>query len=42
MQLKGNFVQVQKLRELSEFGWDDATKCVTASDEVWDAYLVVC
>ncbi|KAF8983856.1 hypothetical protein BDQ17DRAFT_1261025 [Cyathus striatus] len=32
---------VRKLQELSGFGWGDEAKCVTAPDNVWDAYIVV-
>ncbi|KZT18810.1 hypothetical protein NEOLEDRAFT_1026398, partial [Neolentinus lepideus HHB14362 ss-1] len=37
--LKSSFVAVQRLWALSGFGWDDSQKIVTATDEVWDAYL---
>ncbi|KAG1822596.1 uncharacterized protein BJ212DRAFT_1262988, partial [Suillus subaureus] len=30
---------VQKLRELSGFGWDETRKIVIASNKVWDDYL---
>ncbi|KAG1720031.1 uncharacterized protein EDB91DRAFT_1065081 [Suillus paluster] len=39
--LKANCVVVQKLRELSRFGWDETRKIVIASDKVWDDYLEV-
>ncbi|KAG1759016.1 hypothetical protein EDD22DRAFT_981197 [Suillus occidentalis] len=37
--LKANCLVVQKLRELSGFGWDEMRKIVIASDKVWDDYL---
>ncbi|KAF7358417.1 Myb-like domain-containing protein [Mycena venus] len=37
--LKAGFLAVRKLREQSGFGWDDGLKIVTASDDVWAAYL---
>ncbi|KAJ6510774.1 hypothetical protein C8R45DRAFT_965150 [Mycena sanguinolenta] len=37
--LKAAFLIVQTLRELSGFSWDDGRKMVSATDEVWDAYL---
>ncbi|KAJ7085990.1 hypothetical protein B0H15DRAFT_748921, partial [Mycena belliarum] len=37
--LKAAFLAVQSLRQQSGFGWDDGLKMVTASDEVWAAYL---
>ncbi|KAF8056485.1 Myb/SANT-like DNA-binding domain-containing protein, partial [Lyophyllum atratum] len=37
--LKASYVQVHKLRNCSGFGWDDQAKMVTATDDVWDAYL---
>ena len=40
-QLKKNYVQVNKLRNQSGFGWDDGLKMVTASDDVWATYLKV-
>jgi len=42
LQLKKDYLIVKKLRELSGFGWDDDLKIVTATDEVWEAYLQVC
>jgi hypothetical protein len=41
-QLKGEFIEVKKLRELSGFGWDDDLKVVTATADVWEAYIKVC
>ena len=41
VKLKSAFVTVSKLREQSGFGWDDGLKMVTASDEVWEAYIMV-
>ena len=41
MQLKQEFEIVKELRGLSGFGWDDIKKIVTATDEVWEAYLAV-
>ncbi|THU75897.1 hypothetical protein K435DRAFT_706161 [Dendrothele bispora CBS 962.96] len=38
---KAEFRVVSTLRTLSGFGWDDTRKMVIATDEVWDAYLVV-
>jgi hypothetical protein len=32
---------VQKLRELSGFGWDESKNIVVATDKVWDDYLEV-
>jgi len=40
-QLKEIFLIVQKLCELSGFGWDDIQHIVMASDEVWGSYLEV-
>ncbi|KAF8799765.1 hypothetical protein BYT27DRAFT_7003030, partial [Phlegmacium glaucopus] len=37
--LKKQFVEVYALRNASGFGWDDGTKTVEASDNVWEAYL---
>ncbi|KAJ7450558.1 Myb/SANT-like DNA-binding domain-containing protein [Mycena latifolia] len=39
--LKGQYKIVKGIRSLSGFGWNATTKCVTATDEVWDAYLSV-
>jgi hypothetical protein len=39
--LKKNYKEVDKLRNLSGFGWDDERKLVTAMDAVWEAYLAV-
>jgi hypothetical protein len=41
MQLKAAFLAVQHLCGLSGFGWDDGLKMVTATEEVWDAYILV-
>ncbi|KAF7358753.1 MYB transcription factor 08 [Mycena sanguinolenta] len=38
-EFKKAFLEVKKLRGLSGFGWDDGRKMVTASDEIWDAYI---
>ncbi|KAH9059520.1 Myb/SANT-like DNA-binding domain-containing protein [Lactarius vividus] len=38
--IKQEFETVKELRGLSGFGWDDAKKTVTATDDVWEAYLV--
>ncbi|KAH9014105.1 hypothetical protein EDB85DRAFT_1899347 [Lactarius pseudohatsudake] len=38
-QIKQEFETVKELRGLSGFGWDDAKKAVTATDDVWEAYL---
>jgi hypothetical protein len=40
-QLKKDFKDVQGLRDLSGFGWDDGLKMVTATDPVWDDLLKV-
>ena len=40
-QLKANCLVVQKLRELSGFGWDESKNIVVATDKVWDDYLEV-
>ncbi|KDQ18865.1 hypothetical protein BOTBODRAFT_82563, partial [Botryobasidium botryosum FD-172 SS1] len=37
--LKGLYKIVKGLRDVSGFGWDDATQMVQAADEVWDRYL---
>lgn len=37
--LKNDFKDIEKLRGLSGFGWDEDRKMVTAPDAVWDAYL---
>ncbi|KAF7372348.1 MYB transcription factor 08 [Mycena venus] len=37
--IKASFLEVQKLRNLSGFGWDEGLQMVTASEEVWDAYI---
>ncbi|KAJ6552892.1 hypothetical protein B0H19DRAFT_879593, partial [Mycena capillaripes] len=34
-----SFNEVRELWALSGFGWDEGLKLVTASDDVWDAYL---
>ena len=41
LQLKQEFDIVKELRGLSGFGWDDERKVVTASADVWEAYLEV-
>ncbi|KJA19982.1 hypothetical protein HYPSUDRAFT_142971 [Hypholoma sublateritium FD-334 SS-4] len=38
-QLKKSYVQVKTLRDSSGFSWDDFKQVVTASVEVWDAFL---
>ncbi|KAH9012949.1 hypothetical protein EDB83DRAFT_2233518 [Lactarius deliciosus] len=38
-QLKQEYEVIKELRGLSGFGWDDTKKLVTATAEVWDAYL---
>ncbi|KAF8591198.1 hypothetical protein K439DRAFT_1327826 [Ramaria rubella] len=40
-QLKGEYKIVKVLQELSGFGWDEGTQCVTAPLEVWEKYLAV-
>ncbi|KAJ7737174.1 hypothetical protein DFH07DRAFT_985750 [Mycena maculata] len=37
--VKSWFVAVKHLRDASGFGWDNGLHMVTATDEVWDAYL---
>lgn len=37
--LKSQFLVVQTLRGLSGFGWDEDRNIVTATDEVWSAYI---
>ena len=37
--LKKKYAVFEQLRGTSGFGWDDATKTVTAPDTVWDAYI---
>ncbi|KAJ8580500.1 hypothetical protein M405DRAFT_847594 [Rhizopogon salebrosus TDB-379] len=37
--LKTNCLVVQKLHELSRFGWDETRKIVVAGDKVWDNYI---
>ncbi|RWR73107.1 L10-interacting MYB domain-containing-like protein isoform X2 [Cinnamomum micranthum f. kanehirae] len=37
--LKHNYNHIKTLMGLSGFGWDDVTKKVTASDQVWDDYI---
>ncbi|KAH9040660.1 hypothetical protein EDB85DRAFT_1924505 [Lactarius pseudohatsudake] len=37
--LKQEYEVIKELRGLSGFGWDDTKKLVTATAEVWDAYL---
>ncbi|KAJ7506501.1 hypothetical protein B0H11DRAFT_2272238 [Mycena galericulata] len=37
--LKSTYVTVKTLHRQSGFGWDDGLKTVTASDDVWEAYL---
>ncbi|KAJ7462980.1 hypothetical protein FB451DRAFT_1266486 [Mycena latifolia] len=39
MSLKVVFLMVKHLHELSGFGWNEGLKLVTASDEIWQAYL---
>jgi hypothetical protein len=36
------FRVVLQLRSQSGFGWDETTLRVTATSEVWDAYIKVC
>ncbi|KAJ8583548.1 hypothetical protein M405DRAFT_937154, partial [Rhizopogon salebrosus TDB-379] len=36
--LKANCLVVQKLCELSGFGWDESKNIVVATDKVWDDY----
>ncbi|KAH9022524.1 hypothetical protein EDB83DRAFT_2320280 [Lactarius deliciosus] len=38
--IKQEFETMKELRGLSGFGWDDVKNTVTATDEVWEAYLV--
>ena len=40
-QLKKDYVQVKTLHDSSGFGWDDERQLVTATDEVWMAFLEV-
>ena len=40
-QLKQEYEVIKELRGLSGFGWDETKKLVTATAEVWDAYLAV-
>ena len=40
-QLRKKYEIVKRLKDQSGFGWDEARQTVTASNEVWDAYLVV-
>ncbi|KAF8463814.1 hypothetical protein DFH94DRAFT_686677 [Russula ochroleuca] len=37
--LKSHFLVIQTLRGLSGFGWDEDQKMVTATDDVWTAYI---
>ncbi|KAH9052000.1 hypothetical protein EDB83DRAFT_2316626 [Lactarius deliciosus] len=37
--IKQEFETMKELRGLSGFGWDDVKNTVTATDEVWEAYL---
>ncbi|RWR94152.1 L10-interacting MYB domain-containing-like protein isoform X1 [Cinnamomum micranthum f. kanehirae] len=37
--IKQHYNHIKTLMGLSGFGWDDATKRVTASDQVWDDYI---
>jgi hypothetical protein len=39
LQLKSQFVIVQKLWRLSVFNWEEDAKMVTASNDVWTAYI---
>ena len=39
--LKHHYNHIKTLMGLSGFGWDDVTKKVTASDQVWDDYITV-
>ena len=43
LQLKKDYVQVQKLRDRTQsgFGWDEALQLVTAPDEIWEAIFQV-
>ena len=41
-QLKSDYKEVHELREMSGFGWDDATQRVTAENDVWEALKEVC
>ncbi|RWR84129.1 Myb/SANT-like domain-containing protein [Cinnamomum micranthum f. kanehirae] len=37
--IKQHYNHIKTLMGLSGFGWDDATKRITASDQVWDDYV---
>eukprot|EP00268_Persea_americana_P063428 TRINITY_DN8224_c0_g1_i3.p1 TRINITY_DN8224_c0_g1~~TRINITY_DN8224_c0_g1_i3.p1 ORF type:complete len:112 (+),score=13.03 TRINITY_DN8224_c0_g1_i3:974-1309(+) len=37
--LKGHYYHIKTLVGLNGFGWDDATKSVTASEEVWNDFI---
>ena len=39
--LKHHYNHIKTLMGLSGFGWDDFTKKVTASDQVWDDYITM-
>ncbi|KAF8473098.1 hypothetical protein DFH94DRAFT_684535 [Russula ochroleuca] len=39
LQLRKNFLEVQALRNVSGFGWDDGIKTITASDRIWEDYV---
>ena len=39
--LKSHYNQIKTFIGLSGFGWDDVTKKVTASEEVWDDFIKV-
>ncbi|KAL5536485.1 hypothetical protein ACEPAF_307 [Sanghuangporus sanghuang] len=38
---KSEYTIIKKLRNASGFGWDDECGCVTATEDVWTAYLAV-
>ena len=40
-QLKSEYREVKKLREASGFGWNSSIQMVTASADVWEAYIKV-
>ncbi|KAJ6553890.1 hypothetical protein B0H10DRAFT_1650709, partial [Mycena sp. CBHHK59/15] len=38
-QIKGQYKIAKGIQDLSGFGWDATKKCVSATEQVWDAYL---
>ena len=42
LQLKSEFLAVNRLREVSGWSWDDVRKMVHTTDEIWANHIAVC